>query len=247
MLNSFLIRGVRGVNIKNYKQMKTTIKILLFVAIAILTYFCFMSVLTPIKFEKVRAEREKDVIQNLINLRTAQIEHRDQKGRYTGSLDSLILFIKTGKKKVVLKEGVLTDAQLQAGLTETKAAAIVRKGNRREIEANGLQGFRRDTTTVSLFEALYNNTLTPENIDRIKYIPFSDKVEFDIDLNNDYVSSNGISIPLCEIRAPYRAFLIDINRQETLNLIDLQEKLEKFPGLKVGAVNEPNNFAGNWE
>jgi hypothetical protein len=38
-----------------------------------------------------------------------------------------------------------------------------------------------------------------------------------------------------------------VNRQETLNLIDLQEKLEKYAGLKVGAVNEPNNFAGNWE
>ena len=36
-------------------------------------------------------------------------------------------------------------------------------------------------------------------------------------------------------------------RQETLNLIDLHRKLEKVPGIKVGAVNEPNNFAGNWE
>ncbi len=227
--------------------MKTTIKILLFAAIGMLTYLCIMSILTPIKFERERAQREKVVIETLINLRTAQIEHRDQKGYYTGSLDSLVTFIKTGKKKVVLKEGVLSDAQLLAGLTEAKAAAIVRRGNQREITENGLAGFRRDTTTVSLLQALYDNKFTSQQIENLKYIPFSEKVVFEMELNNSYVSSNSISIPLCEIRAPYRTFLFDVNRQETLNLIDLQEKLEKYAGLKVGAVNEPNNFAGNWE
>lgn len=227
--------------------MKTTIKILLFAAIGVLTYICFMSILTPIKFERVRAEREKVIIQTLINLRTAQIEHRDQKGYYNGSLDSLVTFINTGKKKVVLKEGVLSDAQLLAGLTESKASAIVRKGNQREIIDNGLQNFRRDTTTVPLLQALFANEFTADQVEKFKYIPFSENVEFEMEVNKNYVSSNGISIPLCEIRAPYRTFLLDVNRQETLNLIDLQEKLDRYPGMKVGAVNEPNNFAGNWE
>jgi len=227
--------------------MRTTIKILLFAAIGVLTYICFMSILTPIRFERVRAEREKVVIQNLINLRTAQVEHRDQKGYYTSSLDSLITFIKTGKKNVILKEGTLSDAQLQAGLTEARAVSIIKKGNRREIIENGLEGFRRDTTSVPLREALYDNKLSYEAIDNLKYIPFSEEETFEVRINNDYVSSNGIRIPLCEILAPYRTFLFDVNRQEALNLIDLQEKLEKYAGLKVGAVNEPNNFAGNWE
>ena len=54
--------------------MKTTIKILLFVAIVALGYFVIMSVMTPIKFETERAKREKVVIERLIDLRTAQIE-----------------------------------------------------------------------------------------------------------------------------------------------------------------------------
>lgn len=227
--------------------MKTTIKILLFIAIGVLTYLCFMSILTPIKFERVRAEREKNVKETLVILRTAQIEHREQKGYYTGSLDSLVMFIKSGKKKMVLKEGVLNEAQLLAGLTESKATAIVRRGNTREIIENGLEGFRRDTTTIPLLKALYNNELSENELEKIKYIPFSENVEFEMELNNSYVSSNGVSIPLCEIRAPYNTFLSDINRQETLNLIDLLEKLDRYPGLKVGALNEPNNFASNWE
>lgn len=227
--------------------MKTTIKVLLFVAIAVLAYFCVMSIMTPIRFEKERAVREKAVIQSLIDLRTAQIEHRDQKGYYTTALDSLIDFVSTGKKKMVLKEGTLSDAQLEAGLTEKKAVEIVRKGNQKEIEANGLVGFRRDTTSVDLLTALYGQKYTAKSISKLMYIPYSDQVLFEVEINNNYLSSNNIWIPLCEIRAPFRAFLFDVNRQEALNLIDLQKKMEKYAGIKVGSVLEPNNFAGNWE
>lgn len=227
--------------------MKTTIKILLSLAIVALSYFCFMSIMTPIRFEKDRAIREQKVIQNLMNLRTAQIEFREQKGYYTSSLDSLVDFIKAGKKKMVLKEGTLSDIQLEAGLTEQKAVKIIKSGNYKEIKANGLENFRRDTTFVNLISALYGDQLTAQNIDKIKVIPYSDNKQFEISINNSYSSSNNIIIPLCEIRAPYREFLFDVNRQETLNLIDLQEKMDKYPGLKVGSAEEPNNFAGNWE
>jgi hypothetical protein len=227
--------------------MKTTIKVLLFVSIAVLAYFCVMSIMTPIRFEKERALREKAVIQSLIDLRTAQIEHRDQKGYYTTALDSLIDFVKTGKKKMVLKEGTLSDAQLEAGLTEKKAVAIVRKGNQKEIEANGLAGFRRDTTSVDLLKALFDDKYSEKTIGKLMYIPYSEQVLFEVEINNNYLSTNNIWIPLCEIRAPFKAFLFDVNRQEALNLIDLQKKMEKYPGIKVGSVLEPNNFAGNWE
>ncbi len=227
--------------------MKTIIKTFLFVAILVLTYFTFMSIITPIKFERIRTEREKEVISALTTLRIAQIEYRDQFGRYVSTVDSLLDFIKTGEKNMILKEGVLTDAQLESGLTERKAIQIIQRGNAKEIAANGLEGFRRDTTKVSLLEGLYDNKLKLENVDKLKYIPFADNTPFEMDVDNEYESSNNIPIPLCEIRAPYRTFLFDANKQEALNLIDLQEKLDKFPGVKVGSIIEPNNFAGNWE
>jgi len=240
-------KNIESVKHIKFKQMKTTIKISLLVAIVLLSYFCFMSIMTPIRFEKERGVREQKVIQSLIDLRTAQMEFKEQKGFYTSSLDSLVDFLKAGKKKMVLKEGTLSDLQLEAGLTEAKAASIIRRGNRTEIRENGLEGFRRDTTFVNLINALYGDKFTPENVDNIKFIPYTENVPFEMELNNSYVSSNNISIPLCEIRAPYNTFLFDVNRQEALNLIDLQEKMEKYAGLKVGSATEPNNFAGNWE
>lgn len=227
--------------------MRTTIKILLSLSIVLLTYLCIMSVVTPIRFEQTRSEREKAIIKRLIDIRKAQVEFRDQKGRYTASFDTLVDFVKTAKKKMVMKEGSLTDKQLEAGLTEAAAVRIVRKGDPKEIEANGLQNFRRDTAYVSLLEAIFPNDYTPNTINQLSIIPYSNNEKFNLQVNNEYVNATGIRIPLFEASAPFKSYLYDLDRQEMLNIIDVQDKLEKYPGLKVGSVDEPNNNAGNWE
>lgn len=232
--------------------MKTVIKILLLISIALLAYFCVMSVYTPIQFNSIRAEREKAIVQRLIDIRIAQNEFLTQKGRYTGSFDTLITFLKTGKKKMVMKEGSLTEKQLEAGMTEKKAAAIVRKGNMTEINAAGLQDFRRDTAFMPILKSIFPERYTLETIDKIAYIPYSDvdadkEQKFELKVNDSYTNSLGIKFPLFEASAHYNTYLSDLNRQEIINIVDIQEKLFKFPGLKVGAVDEPNNNAGNWE
>jgi len=227
--------------------MKSIIKILLFVSIIMLSFFCIMSVLNPIRFENEKNEREKSIIKRLIEIRKVEIEFKDQKGRYTASFDTLIMFVKNAKKKVVLKEGSLSDKQLEAGLTEAKAVSILRKGNYQEIAANGLQGFVRDTAYVNMLQALFPTEYTAETIDQIAIIPFSNNEKFELQVKNDYVNSANIRIPLFQATASYESYLFDLNRQEMLNVIDLQEKLEKYAGLKVGSIDEPNNNAGNWE
>jgi len=49
----------------------------------------------------------------------------------------------------------------------------------------------------------------------------------------------------CEV--PYKEYLRDMDAQLTYNLIDKAEKQGKFPGLRVGSLEEINNNAGNWE
>ena len=227
--------------------MKTVIKILLVISIGLLSYFCVMSIITPIRFAETKEAREKVIIQRLIDIRSAQTEFKDQKGGYTANFDELIGFLKTAKKKSVLKEGSLSDKQLEAGLTEAKAAAIVRKGNMQEIAANGLQNFRRDTAYLDLIEAVYGTRFTKETIDQIAIVPFSENKKFDLKVNNSYFNANGIQMALFEASVEYKTYLYDLDRQEVLNVIDVQRKLDRFPGLKVGSVDAPNNNAGNWE
>ena len=242
---------------------------LLGIAAVVMAYFCVMSVVTPISFENTREARQVAVIQNLIYLRTAEVEFNREKGHFTADLDSLVLFLKTTPKKEVLKEGSLTDKQLEAGLTEHKAVKIMNAAkakalkkqqfesedalyayvwaNDKEVINNGLSGFRRDTIEKNMIETLYKGALTAENIDQIIYIPYADGQRFEVEVNNSYTTSQGIRVPLFEARAPFETYLGDLNQQELVNLIDKEQKLEHYAGLKVGSIEAPNNNAGNWE
>ena len=212
----------------------------------LLTYLCITSILGPVRFEKIREQREKAVIQRLVEIRKAEVEYKNQNGKYTASFDTLFQFIKTAKKKRVIKEGTLTNKQLKSGLTEAKAAEIVRKGNKMEILEKGLAHFRRDTVEVSLLKELFPN-YSEENIEKMCIIPYSRNEKFELKVNNNYTNASGIRIPLFEAAAPYESYLYDLDSHELLNLIDKAENENKFPGLKVGSIIEPNNNAGNWE
>lgn len=240
--------------------MKTVVKILLGVAIVFLAYICIMSIVTPIQFENIRAAREKEVVDRLIDIRKAEVEYKDQFNQYTDTMSILLDFVRNGKKKIVVKEGALTDAQLESGLTERQAVRIVAKGNMKEIKEKGLEGFRRDTVLVDVITELYGNKYTRENIDKMAIIPYSNNQQFILKVNNDYTNAIGIRIPLFEALAPYQTYLHDLDRQELINLIDKNRQMDKktnslsddvvknkMYGLKVGSIEEPNNNAGNWE
>ena len=254
--------------------MKTTRAIVicaLGIAAVIMVVFCVKSVTTPIKFENTRTQREVTVIKHLVDLRTAEVEYHHQKGVFTASADTLLMFLKTAPKKEVLKEGSLTDKQLEAGLTEHKAVKILNDAKKKalknkkmtfddndalyayiwendpEVKKNGLSGFRRDTIELNMLESLYKGEYDENSIDAIVEIPFSEGQRFEMEVNNDYKTSQGIRVPLFEARAPYESYLGDLNKQELVNLIDRENKLEHYPGLKVGDVFSPNNNAGNWE
>ncbi|MBR4432644.1 MAG: hypothetical protein IKS76_05570 [Paludibacteraceae bacterium] len=253
------------------KATRTIVVCTLAVAAVLMAIFCVQSVTTPIKFEDTRAQREVAVIKNLVDLRTAEVEYHHQKGCFTASYDTLLMFLKTAPKKEVMKEGSLTDKQLEAGLTEPKAIKILNAAKKKalsnkklsfedndalyayiwandaDVKKNDLQGFRRDTIELNMLQALYKGEYDENSIDRIVEIPYSDGQRFELEVNNDYKTSQGIRVPLFEARAPFASYLGDLNQQELVNLIDREEKLEHYAGLKVGDIEAPNNNAGNWE
>ena len=245
------------------------LRILLVIAIVYMAWLCIDSVVTPIHFEDKRAQREAEVIKNLVHIRTAEAEFKLEKGYFTTDLDSLILFLKTAPKKEVVKEGSLTDKQLEGGLTEHKAAKLMENAvnrakakksfendsllyayiwaNDREVKEKGLQGFRRDTLYKNMIATLYKGAFTEDNIDKIITIPYSNGKRFELEANNGYTTTQGIRIPIMEARAHFNTYLSDLDKQELVNLIDKEEKLEHYPGLKFGSLEAPNNNAANWE
>ncbi|MGL4332916.1 MAG: hypothetical protein ACRCZQ_05290 [Bacteroidales bacterium] len=208
--------------------MKITFKILLVACIAVLGYLCTKSILDPIKFQEEKGKRENAVIARLIDIRKAQIEYRNLNGKYTGSFDTLIAFIKEGKLPMVLKEGVLTDEQLEKGMTEKEAVK------------QGL--IKRDTTYIAVADTLFAPGFV---VDSIAYVPGTgSKIEMKA---GQLSTASGLMLQVFEAKTPYSVYLNGLDKQEIYNLIDVAKKLDKYPGLRVGSVEEANNNAGNWE
>ena len=57
----------------------------------------------------------------------------------------------------------------------------------------------------------------------------------------------GAPLNLFQAQVAYDVYLGDLNHQELVNLKDVQTKLGKYCGLRVGDIEQPNNSAGNWE
>lgn len=211
--------------------MKKVLNILLVVAAGLLLWLCYNSIMTPIRFNDEKAIRDKQVIQRLIDIRRAENEYRNINGKYAANFDTLINFIKNGKAQIILKEGVLTDKQLEAGMTEKEAVK------------QGL--IKRDTTYVSMLETLFSKDYP---VDSLRYIPFSSpRCEFELDTATVTTGAAGIPVKVMEAKAAYRSYLSGIAKQELNNLVETTEKLQRYPGLKFGDIQQANNNAGNWE
>ena len=122
--------------------MKVTLKILLAVAVVLLAYMCYRSIMGPIEFKDERDRRENLIKARLIDIRKAQIEYKNIHKVHAANFDELSKFLKDEKLPFLIKEGVLTDEQLEKGMTEKEA---VKKGLIRRANVQ----FTMDTATLT--------------------------------------------------------------------------------------------------
>lgn len=228
--------------------MKVVINVILTLCALALLYLCYASIMGPVNFEKEMKVRQAAVVDRLIKIREAQVNYRNIKQNgYCDNIDSLVSFVKNAKLPVVKEEGVLTDEQLENGLTESKAVAMIEKARKTgkwdEVKKAGLEGFSRDTMFVSLKDTLFGKDFVA---DSLAYVPYGKGAKFELATRVDSTRS-GTPLYLFEARTPYEVYLQGMDKQELLNLIDKGERMGRYCGLKVGDVEEPNNNAGNWE
>ncbi|HJC96891.1 MAG TPA: hypothetical protein H9925_10640 [Candidatus Phocaeicola gallinarum] len=228
--------------------MKTVINLVLAACVIALIYICYGSIMGPIHFDEERKLREKAIIARLIDIRKAQQEYRSMhQGAYTDNFDSLITFVKTAKLPFIMKVGTLTDDQLNSGMTEKKAMELINKakktGNWKDVEKEGLQNFRRDTMWVAVMDTIFEKGFNP---DSLPYVPYGNGAKFQMQSRRDTLDT-GMPLNLFQANVDYDVYLKGINEQELKNLKDVQSKLGKYCGLKVGDIEQPNNNAGNWE
>lgn len=234
---------------------KALLNLLLVVAIVGLGFICYRSIMDPIEFSNERTNREKAIIARLIDIRTAQIEYRNNHGgAYTDDFDTLINYIKNAQMPIIMKVGELNDDQLERGLTEGKVLEMIEKAKKTNkweevekegfgLDESGLPKFRRDTTWIAVVDTVFRKGFIA---DSLAYVPFGNGAKFEMETRCDTTKS-GIAQWLFEARTLYKVYLDGINNQEMNNLISNMKKLDRYAGLKVGDVETPNNNAGNWE
>lgn len=194
--------------------------IILPIAVIALAWAIWNSIQEPIQFRKSKEAREKVGIQRLKDIRTLQVAFKGKYGRFSSTIDSLIDFYNNGQITIIKQIGSMDDS-----------LAVAQKR------------VRRDSIKISVKDTLLKRA--DFKINDIKYIPFSDGKETILSAVIKKVS--GVDVPLFEACMPYDDLLKGLEHQLIVNLKCEREDIGKYPGLKVGSVDAPNNNAGNWE
>ena len=213
--------------------MKTGIQIVLIAVIIVLAYLLVDSIMTPIQFGKEKDKRFEVVINQLKDIRNAQVAYKSVHGKYTGSFDTLIHFIRTDSLPMVRALGQVNDTLLET-MTFKEAEAFA-------IE---MKYITRDTVRISIMDTIFNKATYA--LDSLCYIPFSHGEEL-VMAAGEIETGSRVRVKVFEAIAPFKAILKGLDKQLITNLNAEAKRLGRYKGLKVGNVEEPNNNAGNWE
>ncbi|MDR2882564.1 MAG: hypothetical protein LBU98_02100 [Alistipes sp.] len=212
------------------KWLKITLLAILTVGIAVLAWTLFRQITTPIEYDKELNIRETAVIERIKDIRSAEQAFKLKNQRYVGDWDSLINFV---------LGDTLTFERKLVDENDSLAMVALKRSGRQNVEQFKMAV--RDT----IFSP---RKLNDQQIRDLKYIPFAQQGTEYLLAATMFTTESKVVVPLFSARAPYKAFMWDLDEQELINLIDNAKNVfYKYPGIEVGSVERATNDAGNWE
>ncbi|PID91725.1 MAG: hypothetical protein CSA96_06510 [Bacteroidetes bacterium] len=211
--------------------MRKVIQALFVVIIIALGYLIVESIMEPIRFKKEVEKREQATILRLKEIKSAQVAYKDIFKKYTGSFDTLISFVDTGSFPVIRAIGEIPEEWLEDMGFEKAREKALREGI-----------ISRETTHVPVRDSLFSANY---NIDSLRFVPFCEGVEFNIEAGEILTSSN-LTVQVVEVSAMYDDLLNGLDPQLIVNYKDERNKIVGFEGLKFGSMEE-GTLTGNWE
>ena len=220
--------------------------VLLPIVIIGLVFLVYSSISKPVKFDKERDARKVVAVQQLKDIRDLEVAFKSVYNHFTSDPDSLKDFYLNGKMKVDLQIGSPDDSAAVAntdrikkakrGITNAQLYEMYQKGEKNLVFIIESEVPTRETIFVGRNDF---------DINKIDVIPFSegDKVLFDSVIK----TVSGVQVPLFEAKMPYNSLLKGMDNQLIVNLNAEMTDTDRYPGLMVGSVENPNNNAGNWE
>lgn len=212
--------------------------------IAGLAYALVASIMEPVHFEKHREYRKGIAVQRLKDIRELQVAYKNVNGKYTADVDSLIMFYKDGKMKVVMQIGSQDDSVAVANTKALKKRKPrIKPEEMLKLYNEGQSLVFKIENEVAVKDTLFNDREHFE-VDSLAFIPFCGD---SIIMASTVKKVSGVNVPLFEASMPYKSLLKGLNNQLRINLDAQCEDQGKYKGLQVGSISAPNNNAGNWE
>ena len=208
--------------------MRVILQIVLAIAAVLLAVLLVLSIYEPIEFEQERTKRYKKVIENLKQIRQAQVAYKEVNNRYTGSFDTLIEFVKFDSLALVRAEGTIPEEYIDSLKSRSKAEKLALK--------QGL--ISRDTVKISVKDSLFGREF---DVETLPYVPYAKDEKFTMAVGE--VTASGLPVKVFEAKVLSEIILNGLNKR----LIATYNDGRDYPGLKVGSLEEANNNAGNWE
>lgn len=211
--------------------MRRVIQILFVLIIIILGYLIVESIMEPIRFNQEVEVREQATIKRLIDIREAQKAYKDIYKRYTASFDTLISFLDTGSFAVVKAIGEIPEEWLdELGFEKARERAL----------KEGV--ISRETSRVPVLDSLLGAGYP---IDSLRYVPYTDDVEFTME-SSEILTSSNLLVQVVEVSVLYDDLLNGMDEQLIVNYKDERMKIVGFEGVKFGSLEE-GTLTGNWE
>jgi len=207
------------------KKLKPVLNIALWAIIAYLGYVTFMSVYGEIQFNELKEKRYAVVIENLKDIRDAELAHKTVTGKFTGSFDDLVKFIDTAKFTITQRrDSSVVDKELtkRYGGVETRKDIVI-------IDTLGF---------VPVKDSLFGTDTRYKTMLNVPIGKPGAKFELQAGMIDD--------IPVFEASVE-KAIVLD---GEDKNLIKKEEQVISVDGIngptiKVGSMNEVKTN-GNW-
>ncbi len=211
-------------------MVKKISQIILAVIIIGLVYVIYDQISTPIKFDNELRQRKSAVIERIKDIRSAQRAYKIKYQRFTADFDTLADFI--------LHDSLTMERKL-VDEDDSVAMAQLKKSGKKNVEK----------FEVAVIDTVFSpRRLNTQEVYDLRYVPYTDnRTQFIMEAGT--VNAGNVTVPVVEVRAPYKTFLDTINyRQEVINLIDDEvNNFNRYAGIKFGSMEAANNEAGNWE
>ena len=209
--------------------MRLAIQLLLWLVIIGLAYLTFDAVYRPIQFNKVKEKRYAKVIENLKDIRAAEMAHREVTGTFQGDFDKLVQFLDTA-------EFAITQRRDTTVLDEEYKKTY---GVDQYIEKVIVDTLSFASVADSLFKG---DRERYRNMINIPIKGVDDKIE----LRAGTVQKGSSRIPVFEARVAKSVVLQDQDRELVLQQNEVQS-VDDVNGryISVGSMEEVNT-SGNW-